>query len=67
MEIDVFCPHHLKDEHWVLPDSYRYFEGNVDCQPGDGETPHTIEAWFIRGMLVDVDRSRERGFGATQD
>jgi hypothetical protein len=54
MEIEMFCPRHLHDEKWEVPDSYRYFKGELPCTPGPGETPETLKVWFIRGFLVDV-------------
>jgi hypothetical protein len=55
MKIEFYCPNHLKDERWDLPDSYRYFKGELECAPPPGEKPHTLKAWFIRGMLVEVE------------
>ena len=54
MEIELFCPYHLKDELLELPDSYRYFQGEIECSPPPGEPPINMKVWIIRGLLVDV-------------
>lgn len=54
MKVEFYCPQHLKDETLELSDNHRYFKGEVQCSPGQGETPHTLKVWFIRGFLVDV-------------
>ena len=33
LNITLFCPHHLEEETIELPDSYRYFEGEIQCSP----------------------------------
>ncbi len=64
LSITLFCPHHLQEETIELPDSYRYFEGEIQCRPNpsSGVRPHPLEVWIIRGLLVDVERSRHYGF-----
>ena len=62
LKFELFCPHHLEDETIELPDSYRYFEGEIQCNPTSGASPHALEVWIIRGLLVDVERSRHHGF-----
>ena len=62
VNLDLFCPHHLEEETIELPDSYRYFEGEIQCNPSSGAAPHPLEVWIIRGLLVDVERSRHHGF-----
>lgn len=54
MQLDMFCPYHLKDEKLELPDSHRYFQGEWKCSPEPGDTPQTLQVWVIRGFLVDV-------------
>ncbi|MCE2462936.1 MAG: hypothetical protein J4F46_03345 [Dehalococcoidia bacterium] len=67
LNITLFCPHHLEDETIGLPDSYRYFEGEIQCNPTSGAAPHPLEVWIIRGLLVDVERSRHYGFTSPGD
>ena len=67
LTVNLFCPHHLEDETIELPDSHRYFEGEIQCNPTSGAAPHPLEVWIIRGLLVDVERSRHYGFTSPGD
>ena len=54
MEFQIRCPYHEKDETLELPDSYQYWEGEVECSPAPGQTAQTLKVSIIRGFMVDA-------------
>ena len=55
MEFEFYCPHHNEVEKLQVPDSYQYFEGEVDCSPPSGETGRPLKVRIVRGLLIDTD------------
>ena len=51
VNIDLFCPHHLEEETIELPDSYRYFEGEIQCNPSSessAPSPRSLDySWTV--------------------
>ena len=55
MEFEFYCPHHNEVEKLQVPDSYQYFEGELDCAPPPGQTGRPLKVRIVRGLLIDTD------------